>query len=126
MKKPAATLAALRRTCTDEELRALFAHIRGHSDAALLGHAKPAAPARAASLAKAVGEALDKVLAPAGEKGLMLFEHLTGSGSSRRFRGIADAVRALRRLYSEDEILAGARALAGQLAKSHSMRETVV
>jgi hypothetical protein len=41
-------------------------------------------------------------------------------------KGLADGVRRLRKRFSDEEIRAGAHGLIARLARTHSMRETVV
>ncbi|MES1203552.1 MAG: hypothetical protein ABUS57_19120 [Pseudomonadota bacterium] len=125
-------LKALARSRGRSELKALFALIRRHDDKALLGAIGPEPKRRSSkpvSLAREVEATLKPILGPASEKGEMLLEFAEAKhGVSLDFapRGLADAVRQLRRRLSEAQIRDAARGLMAQVAERYAPRDTIV
>ena len=125
-------LQAMSRKHSRAELRRLFAAIRAHDD-----HALFAALVRARKRTKRTGDpllrdlelALKPLLAPAAEKADMLVEHLAKKHRRKlafEARGLARAARGCRAAgLTDEQILAGAKALVAHLTKLHG-RETVV
>lgn len=135
MKLDSAEVKALRaglRARSPREVKRLFALVRAHNDRALLAALAPTkkrAAARSADpLLRDVQRMLKPVLGPAREKAEMLVEHL----SKRRRRklaqdprGLADAIRQLRRTLSDEQIRTGTESLVAQLTRLYGDRETV-
>jgi hypothetical protein len=126
-------MAQLAHTYTRKELAALFALVRAYDDAELLGAVEPTkSPPKSAqdTLLQDVRTILHPILARSAEKADLLIEHMTtAEGASPAHpipKGIAHALRTLRKSFSDEEIRAGARGLIAKLARSHSSRETVV
>lgn len=125
-------LQALARRHAKAELKALFAAIRTHSDKALLAAAKPAAkkkPVRRDALVGDIEAKLRPLLGPASEKADLLLEFVERKhGVSLDFepRGLADAVRRLRKHVSDADIRSAAKGLMAEVAERYSKRETVV
>ena len=125
-------LRAISRKRSRAELRRLFAAVRAHDDRVLFA---ALAPARAKTkrtgdpLVRDLELALKPVLAPAAEKAEMLVEHLAKKHRRNlafNAKGLAHAARRCRAAkLSDEQILAGAKALVAHLAKLHG-RETVV
>ncbi|HWA01505.1 MAG TPA: hypothetical protein VG841_14450 [Caulobacterales bacterium] len=123
-------LAGLARSRTRAELKSLFAAIRAHDDKDLLAAlaAPPKSRARRDPLVRDVELALRPVLGPSAEKADLLVEFMARGGAALEFepRGLADAVRRLRRSFSDAQIRAAAAELMAEVALRYSNRETVV
>lgn len=126
-------LRALARGRSAEALKALFAAIRRASDAALLAAIETQAPAAgrrsADPLLRDVEAKLKPILAPAAEKADMLVEHMARAQACAldfEPRGLADALRRLRRRFTEDEIRTAAADLASETEALHGRRETIL
>lgn len=122
LKKAAAALS-------ERELRALIAYVRTRTMEKLIAQAagapQPTAkrkPSKDRLLAD-VTAILKPILAPGAEKAELFLTHM--GQPEARARGLAEAVKRLRRSVSDAEIKAGAEALIQSLAKRRSMRETV-
>ena len=79
-------------------------------------------PASPQSLVREVAAALDAVLARADEKGAMLMAHM-GVTPEPAPKGLAEAVRRLRRSHDDDQIRAAAASLAQAIALRYDPRE---
>lgn len=114
------------------ELRRLFKLIRSHDDRAL--YAAIAPPRKRAKtsgdpLLREVEQSLRPILATAAEKADLLVEHLAkkhGRKLDIEAKGLADAVRRLRPVFSDAQIRAGVKTLLVEMAALYSTRETVV
>jgi hypothetical protein len=125
-------LRAISRKRSRAELKRLFAAIRAHDDRALFAALAPArkkAKRTGDPLVRDLDLALKPILAPAAEKAEMLIEHLAKKHRRKlasNAKGLADAARSCHAAkLSDEQILAGAKALVAHLAKLHG-RETVV
>lgn len=126
----AKTLRAVLRKRSRAELKSAFALVRAHDDKTLLAAiAPPKKRARSGDpLVRDLTQALKPVIAPAQEKADLLVEHMAKKHRRKLGiapRGLADAVKHLRKRFSDEQISAGARSLVAHLAKLYGDRETV-
>lgn len=126
-------LRALARGKSKAELKALFALARSHSDRALLAAAFPAKKKAQAKkgdpLVREIEAMLRPILGPASEKGELLIQHVARKHKlalRETPKGVADAVRRLRKHVSDTQIRNGAKTLLSELAALYSTRESVV
>jgi hypothetical protein len=113
------------------ELKRLFALIRAHDDRALLAAVAPKRKRKPAAdtLSRDLAKTFAPLVAPASEKAEMLVEHLAKKHRRKLKlapKGLADAARALRPLFTDAQIRAGAEGLIKELIKQYDARETVV
>lgn len=113
------------------ELKRLFALIRAHNDRALLAAVAPKRKRKPAAdtLARDLAKTFAPLVAPASEKAEMLVEHLAKKHRRKLKlapKGLADAARALRPLFTDAQIRAGAEGLIKELVKQYDARETVI
>ncbi|MGE0595455.1 MAG: hypothetical protein AB7P07_03770 [Hyphomonadaceae bacterium] len=113
------------------EIKALAALIRATDDRALRAALAPprVRPKVSSSLTKDVAEALKPLMAPAAEKADLLIEHMARHHRveiAYAPRGLADAVRRLRKRFTDRQIRAGAKHLAAELARRHGGRDAIV
>ncbi|MGE3302681.1 MAG: hypothetical protein AB7M12_06155 [Hyphomonadaceae bacterium] len=130
-----AALELLGQRLTPAQLKAFFADVRAHDDAALSRAAHPPAPKAAApartrdALAGEVTAMLAPVLARSAEKAHMLVTHLEGLVGRKLDvapeAGLAASVRALRRTLSDEEIRDGAYGLRVALQRDYSLKQPV-
>jgi hypothetical protein len=135
MKLTADQTKALRiisRGRSQAQLKSLFAAIRANSDRALFSAIAPPkkrARRKRDPLLNDLERTLKPLLAPASEKADLLVEHMARKYRRKlqlQSKGLAQAVKALRTRFSDDQILDGAKSLMGQLTRLYGGRETVV
>lgn len=134
MKIDARHRRALRALCrgrSKAELTQIFALVRANTDRALLAAiAAPKRPTRTGDpLVRDVEKTLRPILGPASEKGEMLVEHMAKVHRRKvdfAPRGLADAVRRLRKDFKDADIRAAARGLIRECDALYAPRETVV
>lgn len=127
------TLRALARSRSRTELKALFAAIRAHDDAALLDIAAPAARTKTGArptgdLAQRVAATLAPIVARADEKAQLLADtlaELQHAPALDNVRGLAPTVRKLAALHGDKAVLAAADAVMERLRSWGSTRERV-
>lgn len=114
------------------EVKAVFALVRASTDRKLLAALKPPKkkPVRRGDpLVKDVEHAFRPLMATSAEKADLLVEHMLKAHKKRidlEAKGLADAVKRLRRHFNDDQIRAGAENQVRKLSALYGKRETVV
>jgi hypothetical protein len=124
-------LRALCRGRSKADLKLLFALARANTDRALFAAiAPPQKPSRPGDpLVREIEKTLRPILGPAAEKGEWLIAHMAKKHRRKLDfapKGVAAAVRWLRRDFKDAQIRAGARGLIRELDALYAPRETVV